>query len=149
MHFLEHCDRLAQVFQYGVREYGIEFTVSEGQFIDVFTFEANVIHFATLSQRLGLLNGLLSIVNGDHLSRRNYLGQTYRDGTGTTAAIQEPCARTQMGEEELRAIVRRQVEESGASGPQAFGQVMKAVMAEVGSKADGKTVSAIVREILS
>jgi len=55
----------------------------------------------------------------------------------------------QMGEDELRALVRRHIEASGASGPQAFGAVMKAVMAEVGSQADGKTVSELVRELLS
>ena len=41
------------------------------------------------------------------------------------------------------------MEATGASGPQGFGLVMKAVMAEVGSQADGKVVSAIVREVLS
>ena len=54
----------------------------------------------------------------------------------------------QLTDDELRAIVRRQVESSGASGAQAFGAVMKAVMAEVGGQADGKLVSALVREIL-
>jgi uncharacterized protein YqeY len=54
----------------------------------------------------------------------------------------------QLADDELRAIVRRHVEASGASGPQAFGAVMKAVMAEVGGQADGKLVSALVREIL-
>jgi len=54
----------------------------------------------------------------------------------------------QLTDDELRAIVRRQVESSGASGAQAFGAVMKAVMAEAGGQADGKLVSALVREIL-
>jgi len=55
----------------------------------------------------------------------------------------------QLGEDELRAIVARHVEAVGGGGPAAFGNVMKAVMAEVGSAADGKTVSALVREMLS
>lgn len=54
----------------------------------------------------------------------------------------------QLTDDELRAIVRRQVETSGASGGQAFGAVMKAVMAEVGGQADGKLVSSLVRELL-
>jgi uncharacterized protein len=54
----------------------------------------------------------------------------------------------QLTDDELRAIVRRQVESSGASGAQAFGTVMKAVMAEVGGQADGKLVSSLVRELL-
>ena len=55
----------------------------------------------------------------------------------------------QLGEDELRAIVKKQIDTVEASGGQAFGMVMKAVMAEVGSQADGKAVSALVREMLS
>jgi len=54
----------------------------------------------------------------------------------------------QMGEDDLREIVRKHIEASGG-GMQAFGLVMKAVMAEVGSQADGRTVSALVKEMLS
>jgi uncharacterized protein YqeY len=56
----------------------------------------------------------------------------------------------QLGEDELRAIIARHVEAVGTdAGPRAFGEVMKTVMAEVGSAADGKMVSALVREMLS
>ncbi|MGD8413864.1 MAG: GatB/YqeY domain-containing protein [Candidatus Latescibacterota bacterium] len=53
----------------------------------------------------------------------------------------------QLDEDELKAIVRKHVEASGG-GKQAFGQVMKAVMEEVGGQADGKTVSAMVKELM-
>lgn len=56
----------------------------------------------------------------------------------------------QLSDEELRDIVRRHVEAVGGdAGGSNFGEVMKAVMAEVGSGADGKRVSAVVREMLS
>jgi uncharacterized protein YqeY len=55
----------------------------------------------------------------------------------------------QLGEDELKAIIQKHIESSGASGNQAFGLVMKAVMAEVGSLSDGKVVSALVRQLLS
>jgi hypothetical protein len=55
----------------------------------------------------------------------------------------------QLGEDEIRAIIRRHIDATGASGPQGFGVVMKAVMAEVGSRSDGKVVSALVRELMS
>lgn len=55
----------------------------------------------------------------------------------------------QLSEDDIRRLVEKHVRASGADGPQAFGVVMKAVMAEVGSQADGKVVSAIVREVLS
>jgi hypothetical protein len=54
----------------------------------------------------------------------------------------------QLGDDELRAIVKKHIETAGATGAQAFGVVMKSVMAEVGGQADGKLVSALVREQL-
>lgn len=54
----------------------------------------------------------------------------------------------QLDEAALRAIVERHISEAGGSGGQAFGQVMKGVMAEVAGKADGKVVSALVKEMM-
>ena len=53
-----------------------------------------------------------------------------------------------LEEDALRELVRKHVDAVGATGPAAFGAVMKAVLAEAGSRADGKTVSALVREML-
>ena len=53
----------------------------------------------------------------------------------------------QMGEDELKAAVKKHIALAGG-GKQAFGLVMKAVMAEVGSKADGRAVSAMVKQLL-
>lgn len=54
----------------------------------------------------------------------------------------------QLSEDEIRSVVRKHVEGAGATGPQAFGVVMKSVMAEIGGQADGKLVSALVRELM-
>lgn len=54
----------------------------------------------------------------------------------------------QLSDEELRAIVKKHIEGAGTAGAQAFGVVMKSVMADVGGQADGKLVSALVRELL-
>jgi uncharacterized protein YqeY len=54
----------------------------------------------------------------------------------------------QLTDDELRAIVKKNIESTGASGAAAFGVVMKAVMAEVAGQADGKLVSLLVRELL-
>jgi uncharacterized protein len=54
----------------------------------------------------------------------------------------------QLSDEELRAVVKKHVDASEAEGPQAFGVVMKQVMAEVGGQADGKLISSLVREML-
>lgn len=53
-----------------------------------------------------------------------------------------------LSEEELTAIVQNAISESGASGPAAMGTVMKAVLAKVAGRADGKTVSNLVRKAL-
>ncbi len=55
----------------------------------------------------------------------------------------------QMGEDDIKAIIQKHIDSSDATGNQAFGLVMKSVMAEVGSQADGKVVSALVRQLLS
>ena len=54
----------------------------------------------------------------------------------------------EMPEAELRGIVRESIAETGASSPKDLGQVMKATMGKVGTRADGKRVSALAREEL-
>lgn len=54
----------------------------------------------------------------------------------------------QLSEDEIRTVVRKHVDSAGATGPQAFGVVMKSVMAEIGGQADGKLISALVRELM-
>jgi uncharacterized protein YqeY len=54
----------------------------------------------------------------------------------------------QLSDDELRAVVKKHVEAAGAATPSAFGAVMKSVMAEIGGQADGKLVSALVRELI-
>lgn len=55
----------------------------------------------------------------------------------------------QLDEEALRKIVAETIAESGATSMKEMGSVIKSVMAKVGSRADGKSVSAIVKELLS
>jgi uncharacterized protein len=54
----------------------------------------------------------------------------------------------ELSEDELRAVVDRKVAETGAQSPKDMGAVMKAVMSEVGGRADGRRVSTLVREAL-
>jgi hypothetical protein len=55
----------------------------------------------------------------------------------------------QLSDEELRAIVGDVVAESGASSPQEMGKVMSQVMPRLQGRADGKRVSALVKELLT
>jgi uncharacterized protein len=55
----------------------------------------------------------------------------------------------QLSDEELGAIVGDAVAESGASSPKEMGKVMALVMPKVQGRADGKRVSAAVKERLT
>lgn len=54
-----------------------------------------------------------------------------------------------LTDEELTALVSAAIAETGADSPRQMGQVMKVVQPQVGSRADGKRVSAEVRRQLS
>lgn len=55
----------------------------------------------------------------------------------------------QLSDDDLAALVRDTVAETGASGPQAMGTVMKAVGSKVAGRADGGRVAAAVRSALA
>jgi len=55
----------------------------------------------------------------------------------------------EMTDEELRTIVERAVADAGATSPRDMGNVMKLVMPAVGGRADGRRVSARVKEVLA
>jgi uncharacterized protein YqeY len=54
----------------------------------------------------------------------------------------------QLSDEELAGLVDAAVAETGASEPRQMGEVMSALMPKLGGRADGKRVSAAVRERL-
>ena len=54
----------------------------------------------------------------------------------------------QMGQDELTAVIKAVIAESGAVSKADSGKVMKAVMEKVKGKADGKTVSQMVTGLL-
>lgn len=55
----------------------------------------------------------------------------------------------QLTEEELKEVVSGVIAQTGASGMKDMGRVIKEVMAKVGSSADGKSVSSVVKTLLS
>jgi uncharacterized protein YqeY len=54
----------------------------------------------------------------------------------------------QLSKEELEVIILEQIKTLHAEGMKDMGRVMKAVNSEVGSRADGKTISGLVKELL-
>jgi uncharacterized protein len=71
------------------------------------------------------------------------------DGERREAEIIEHYMPEQLSDGELDAIVSDAVAESGAASPKEMGKVMSLVMPKVQGRADGKRVSAVVREKLS
>jgi uncharacterized protein len=64
-------------------------------------------------------------------------------------AVLEGYLPAQLGDDELRAIVQRAVESTGATGMPQMGLVMKVAQGEVAGRADGGRVAAVVRQVLS
>lgn len=55
----------------------------------------------------------------------------------------------QMSEEDIRAALQKVVEEVGANGPQDMGKVMGKATQLLAGKADGKTISTLVKDLLT
>ena len=70
-------------------------------------------------------------------------------GEQREAELIEEYMPEQISDEELNAIVGDAVAESGAASPQEMGKVMSLVMPKVKGRADGKRVSAVVKEKLT
>ena len=89
--------------------------------------------------------------------RRLEAAEAYRDGGRSDAAEAEEREAEviasylpeQLSDNELKRIVGDAIAESGASSPQEMGKVMALVMPNVKGRADGKRVSAAVKEMLT
>jgi uncharacterized protein YqeY len=89
--------------------------------------------------------------------RRLEAAEAYRDAAREDlagseefeASIIEAYMPAQLSDDELHAIVGDAVAESGASSPKEMGKVMSLVMPKVQGRADGKRVSAVVKEKLT
>jgi uncharacterized protein YqeY len=89
--------------------------------------------------------------------RRFEAAEAYRDGgRADRAEAEEREAElisaympAELSDDELNAIVGDAVAESGASSPKEMGKVMALVMPQVKGRADGKRVSAVVKERLA
>ena len=89
--------------------------------------------------------------------KRREAAEAFRSGGATERAEREVAEEavladylpTQLSDEELAQIVQAAVAETGATGPQAMGQVMKVVNPKVAGRAEGGRVAAAVRAALA
>ena len=95
-------------------------------------------------------------VLGREAKKRREAAEAFRSGGAEDRAQREldeeavlsTYLPVQLGDDELTAIVAAAVAESGASGPQAMGALMKLVGPQVAGRAEGGRVAAAVRAAL-
>ena len=96
-------------------------------------------------------------VLASEVKRRREAAAAFRSGGREDRAVAEEAEEAvyreylpaELDDAALIALVDAAIAGAGDAGPQAMGQVMKAVMAQVAGRADGARVSALVRERLS
>jgi len=64
-------------------------------------------------------------------------------------AIIEKFLPKQLSAEEIKTVVEKIIEETGASSPADMGKVMDAATKQLSGKADGKIIAALVKELLA
>jgi len=55
----------------------------------------------------------------------------------------------QLSQDELKEVIKKIIDDTGASSPSDMGKVMGIATKQLAGKADGKTISAIVKEMLT
>ena len=65
------------------------------------------------------------------------------------AAVLEQFLPAQLSEQEVEAIIQTIITEGGFAGMQAMGQVMGLANAKLAGAADGKTISTVVKKLLT
>jgi uncharacterized protein len=89
--------------------------------------------------------------------RRLEAAEAYREGGSADRAeveqreadLIDAYLPAELSDDELGELVDAAISESGASGPQEMGKAMGVVMGKVAGRADGKRVSAMVKERLA
>ena len=64
-------------------------------------------------------------------------------------AVMERYLPKQMSEEEVTAVLKEIIAQTGAAGPQDMGKVMGTATKQLAGKAEGKMISAIVKQLLN
>ena len=98
---------------------------------------------------------ILTLVNKEIKQRKDSIEQYEKGNRPELAAIEkaemdflEKYMPTQMGEEEIKAIIKEAITSTGASSKADIGKVMGAIMPKVKGKADGGLVNKLVMSML-
>lgn len=99
---------------------------------------------------------ILAILTKEAKRRRESIGEYEKGGRADLVASEreelsliEGYLPQMMGREEITALAREAIAESGATSERQMGAIMQKLMPRVKGKADGKLVNQIVRELLA
>ena len=99
---------------------------------------------------------VLAVISKEVKMRRDSIEEFRKGGredlvekTEAEIAVLMPYLPAQLSEEEIRGLVQAAVAQTGAASPKDMGKVMGVLMPKVKGRADGKTVNAIVRSMLT
>jgi len=109
------------------------------------------------SRDTGLTDAEALAVLAKESKKRQESAEMYKQGNSAdraTAELEEKAIidqylPQQMNDEALIAIVEQAIKDTGASGPQAMGQVIGAVKQKTAGQADGGRIAALVKEKLT
>ena len=98
---------------------------------------------------------VMAIVQKEFKTRRDSVEQFEKGGRAELAAkekaeitVLESFLPKAMSPEELEALVKTTIQETGATSKKDMGPVIKAVQAKAAGRADGKTISTLVGKLL-
>lgn len=101
-------------------------------------------------------DGVIAVISKEVKMRRDSIAEFQKGGREDLVAQNEaeiaflmPYLPQQLSEDEVRALVKEAVEQTGAASPKDMGKVMGALMPKVKGKADGKLVNTLVKEALA
>ena len=108
------------------------------------------------TEHRGLTDDEVLKVIAKEAKKRKEAATAYRDAGRAELAEQEEAELAilegylpaQLSDAEVRAVVAEAIEQTGATGMQQMGQVMKAAQGVIAGRADGGRVAAIVKESL-
>ena len=123
---------------------------------DVIRFLRSAIHNQEIASQGELDDeGVIAVLSKQALQRRDSI-ELFKEGNRLDLVEKEEVQLviiceylpTQLTEEEISVLVHAAVEATGAMGPKDMGKVMGQLMPDVKGKADGRSVSRIVQELL-
>lgn len=115
------------------------------------------VEIAQNARETGLSNDAVIDILAKEAKKRQESADLYIQGNDQTRADKELAEKAiiekylpaQLSDEELTSMVEAAIAETGASGPQAMGQVIGKVKAQAGGQADGGRIAKLVKEKLS